>query len=413
MSSSINPPSPARHSGIMPSCEAAVECIAVDCGELPAAAEVTRFRGANGAIECHIAVRLTGHSETDPLACLTRAYQRALDAAKIPAETALFRRVFCSDIVNQSPALDDPACGLAGCGSPCALSRIGQSPLPAGKFALWAYHVHDPANPPVKSADSFAVSCQRGALGHHWSTGIVHCPGGGAEQQTRRILEAQDAWLRKAGMNMADHVIRTWWFVQNIDADYQGLVEARRDFFTTHGLTAETHYIASTGIAGTHPDTAARVSLDAYSISGLRADQLEYLSAPDFLCPTHDYGVTFERAAAVHFADRSHVWISGTASIDRAGRIVHEGDVIRQLDRTLENIEALLAQAAANLGDLAIMLVYLRDPADGALVEHALRECFGTTPFILLHAPVCRPGWLIEIEGIAIISANRPEFPGF
>lgn len=183
--------------------------------------------------------------------------------------------------------------------------------------------------------------------------------------------------------------------------------------FTTHGLTAETHYIASTGIAGTHPDTAARVSLDAYAISGLRAGQLEYLSAPDFLCPTHDYGVTFERAAAVHFADRSHVWISGTASIDRAGRIVHEGDVIRQLDRTLENIEALLAQAAANLGDLAIMLVYLRDPADGALVEHALRERAGATPYILLHAPVCRPGWLIEIEGIAIVPANRPEFPGF
>jgi hypothetical protein len=32
---------------------------------------------------------------------------------------------------------------------------------------------------------------------------------------------------------------------------------------------------------------------------------------------------------------------------------------------------------------------------------------------LLLHAPVCRPGWLVEIEGIAIIAASEPELPAF
>ena len=159
---------------------------------------------------------------------------------------------------------------------------------------------------------------------------------------------------------------------------------------------------------------AARVSLDSYAIAGLRPEQVEYLCAPDHLCPTHDYGVTFERATAVSYADRRHVFISGTASIDHTGRILHEGDVIRQLDRTLENIEALLAKAGANLGDLAVILVYLRDPADAAAIEAAsCTNAWARVAYVMVDAPVCRPGWLIEIEGIAIVPCHQPGLPAF
>lgn len=395
--------SPHSHnSGTMPPCEAAVECLPVDCGGLPAAAEVVRFRGAGGVMECHVTVRLTGGG-SDPLRCLDQAYQRALDAAGIGPTSEMFRRVFCSDVVNQAEMFGD--CGAA--------SIIGQAPLPAAKFALWAYHLCDPGAAGGKSVDGMTVSCRRGELTHHWTTGMIHTDADSSHGQTRTVLEGYDAWLRAHEMNTADHVVRTWWFVRNIDADYQGLVEARRDFFTAHGLTADTHYIASTGIAGAHRDVAARVSLDSYAIGGLRPGQVQYLCAPAFLCPTHDYGVTFERATAVSYADRRHIFISGTASIDHTGKILHEGDVIRQLDRTLENIEALLVKADANLGDLAVILVYLRDPADGSSVEAALREHLGMVPYVLVEAPVCRPGWLIEIEGIALVPANLPDLPGF
>ena len=140
-----------------------------------------------------------------------------------------------------------------------------------------------------------------------------------------------------------------------------------------------------------HPEVAARVSLDSYAISGLRTGQVEFLCAPDHLCPTHDYGVTFERATAVSYADRRHIFISGTASIDHEGRILHPGNVIGQLDRTLENIEALLAKAGANLGDLASILVYLRDPAEGALVEAALVERIGRGSFCVGERPCVSP----------------------
>jgi hypothetical protein len=40
----------------------------------------------------------------------------------------------------------------------------------------------------------------------------------------------------------------------------------------------------------------------------------------------------------------------------------------------------LLSKAGANLGDLASILVYLRDPADGTVIEAALREKIGLVP---------------------------------
>jgi enamine deaminase RidA (YjgF/YER057c/UK114 family) len=388
----------------MPSCETAVEWLNIDLGGLAAAAEVARFQSPGGVREYHLTVRLTGEGNTEQqFDDLVMAYQNALRAVGIDGSSAVFRRFFCSDVANQADLV----------GGPLHLSRIGQAPLPGSKFALWAWHLCGPTGALEMTTDGATLSCRRGKLTHHWTAGLASTESPHSYQQTRSVLEKQDTWLQSHGMNMADHVVRTWWFVQNIDADYQGLVEARREFFNSHGLTPETHYIASTGIAGAHPNVAARVSLDSYAISGLRPGQVEFLTAPDHLCPTHDYGVTFERATALSYADRKHIFISGTASIDHAGRILHPGDVIGQLDRTLENIEALLASAGANLGDMAAIIVYLRDSADGSIIEAALREKAGMIPYILVHAPVCRPGWLIEVEGIAVIPVNRPDLPAF
>lgn len=392
---------PMGHSGRMPSCEAAVECITVNCGALPAVAEVARFRGSSGTIEYHITVRLTGACAI-PAGVLDLAYRTAMDAVRLDPSSMVFRRVFCSDATNQAGIFIHPP------GS----SMIGQTPLPAAKFALWAYHICDSGKPLRKEWNGITMSCKRSGLTHHWTTSLISTRENNSHDQTRTILENYGAWLGSLGMNTADHVVRTWWFVRNIDADYQGLVDARRDHFERHGLTADTHYIASTGIEGAHRDVAAMVSLDSYAIQGLIQEQLEHLCAPDHLCPTHDYGVTFERGTTVSYADRRHVFISGTASIDHTGRILHEGDVNRQLDRTLENIEALLAKSGANLGDLAVALVYLRDPADADAIQAALLEKLAGIPSIILRAPVCRPGWLIEIEAIAIVSCHT-DLPAF
>lgn len=383
------------------------------CGA--AAVNVSRFRGAGGVTEWHITVvPTTAGSFEDHLAQVETGYQSALAAAGLTPQSAVWRRFFCSDVANQAPVLRrHPFADPAGGAEPCAISHVGQAPLAVAKLALWACHLADPAGPLEKSHDGTTLSLRRGDLHHLWSTGLAQPVDGSALQQSEAMFADYAGRLQACGLTLADNVIRTWLFQPNIDLDYHDMVVARRDFFTCHGLTADTHFIASTGIAGGHALTTTRVFMDAYAVGGLLPGQVDYLSALDHLGPTYDYGVTFERATALAFRDRKQIFISGTASIDPHGDIVHPGDVVRQLDRTLVNIASLLAAAEATLADMLIFLVYLRDPSDHARILPVLRERLGNAPFIVLQAPVCRPGWLIEIEGIATVAAAHPLLPPF
>ncbi len=94
-------------------------------------------------------------------------------------------------------------------------------------------------------------------------------------------------------------------------------------------------------------------------------------------------------------------FISGTASIDKHGAVVYEGDVVRQTGRLLENIGALLKDGDATMNDIQYFIIYLRDISDYQTVEHLMQQFYPQIPHIIVEAKVCRPGWLIEMECIA------------
>jgi enamine deaminase RidA (YjgF/YER057c/UK114 family) len=363
----------------------------------------SRFESASGVVEWQVVV-----FAADSVPDLEALWLAALREAGIRPDSTVMRHVFRSDGIHGKSQLDSFSRAYPG-----GFSAIGQPPLAGGRFAMWSYHVADGREPLSGSGRGDCFTLRRGSLLHFWMSGLCDTGPGDSASQTHRVLKQHNQLLAENGMSLEDNVIRTWWYVRDIDNDYQGLVEARREVFARHGLTEDTHYIASTGIAGGHHQQAAKLSLDSYAIRGLVPGQVEHLSAPAHLGPTHSYGVTFERATSVSYSDRTHIFLSGTASIDPAGDIVHPGDVMRQLDRTLLNIEALLASAHAGLRDLSMILVYLRHPGDGPSIRRALRQRFADLPMIVLHAPVCRPGWLVEIEGIACISTKKTHLPDF
>ncbi len=191
------------------------------------------------------------------------------------------------------------------------------------------------------------------------------------------------------------------------------MVERRRALFAEHGLTSDTHFIASTGIQGSASHRYDVVAMDAYCGLDVEPRQISFLNDFDRLCATKNYNVTFERATRVAYADRAHIFISGTASIDAAGEVVHRGDVRRQLDRTLENVEALLKAGSASLADMSHLIVYLRDPADLAVIEPRLAERFAGVPMAIVQGAVCRPEWLVEVEGVAIVGNEDSSLPRF
>lgn len=302
----------------------------------------------------------------------------------------VFCRWMLSDAANQVKFLPDIA--------DCAVSVVEQPPLRLTKAALWVWMWEDITTEKL-SDNVYAVS--HGDYVHIFQGGCCR-PGADSEAATYDMLSSHDRLLRRLGGDLYGNCVRTWFFVQNVDVNYSGVVRGRNRAFTELGLTPQTHFIASTGIGGRHADRAATVQMDCYSIKGLKEGQTKYINAPEYLNPTCEYGVAFERAASVDYADRRHLFISGTASINNRGEIMHEGDVRRQTLRMWTNVEALLNAGGCGWKDVGQILVYLRDPADYAVVSEMFGHRFPDTPHVILLAPVCRPGWLVEMECMAM-----------
>jgi enamine deaminase RidA (YjgF/YER057c/UK114 family) len=90
---------------------------------------------------------------------------------------------------------------------------------------------------------------------------------------------------------------------------------------------------------------------------------------------------------------------------------VHAGDIEKQTDQTLTNIERLIdaanfeslgwSDAGATLGDLAKLRVYVKRPEDFEKCRKVCERRLGQVPAIYTQADVCRPDLLVEIEGVA------------
>ena len=348
---------------------------------------------------------------SEQLHALMEAYAAWL--AEHEGQTPLFRRFFLSDAANQQTALEQALDGVPF----CATSIVQQPPLDGTKIALWLW-------------SASGLTAEQGCFTHN---GLTHYWMGGSipysradissldarprvsdsEHQMRDLFDAWRCELKPMEMNIADNGIRTWIFVRDVDVNYRGVVDGRRKYFARIGLTPKTHFLASTGIEGRHALPEVLVQMDGYAVRGLQKGQVQYLYAKDHLNSTYEYGVTFERGTAVTYGDRRHVFISGTASIDDKGRVVHEGDICAQTLRMLENIRALLTEADCTMDDIASAIVYLRDTADAAVVRALLAQQLPMLNYVLVLAPVCRPTWLVEMECIAVREVNHPEFPNF
>lgn len=122
-----------------------------------------------------------------------------------------------------------------------------------------------------------------------------------------------------------------------------------------------------------------------------------------------DYGPVspgFSRGALVGEGGQTRLLASGTASIV-GHRSLHEGDVRAQLDEALANLDALLGEAATrggpsfSLSAPEALRVYLRDPADLAAVQDAMRAAGQPAERIVyLHGDICRRELLVELEGV-------------
>ena len=368
--------------------------------------DIFRYEVPEGVSEYHAMLRITNHRLTfkEQVDCLMEAYDQLMQG-EMKGAVAVFKRFFVSDAANQANYLQ----ALHAERSDCALSIIEQPPLDGTKIALWVYIQRGVQ---TKALANGIYEVKHGAYRHLWMAGACN-QASNSEYQMRLLFNDYVMQLLENGCCLADNCIRTWIFVQNVDVNYAGVVKARNEVFATQNLTDKTHFIASTGIAGRHANPKVLVQMDAYAVEGIDKEQIHYLYAPTHLNPTYEYGVSFERGTYVDYGDRRQVFISGTASINNKGEIMYPGDIRQQTLRMWENVETLLKEAECTFEHVAHLLVYLRDIADYTIVREMFEERFPDIPKVYLLAPVCRPGWLVEMECMAVKSISDGRYPAF
>ena len=368
--------------------------------------EIFRYEVAEGVSEYHVMLHVTNPrlTYTEQVDALLEAYHEMLEG-DLKGAVAVFKRFFISDAANQA----DYLLAIHAEQSGCALSIVEQPPLDGTKVALWVYLQN---NVQMKALSGGIYEVKHGAYRHLWMAGAYN-QASNSEYQMRLLLNDYVMQLLENGCSLAENCIRTWIYVQNVDVNYAGVVKARNEVFVTQNLTDKTHFIASTGIAGRHANPKVLVQLDAYAVDGVKKEQIHYLYAPTHLNPTYEYGVSFERGTYVDYGDRRQVFISGTASINNKGEVVYPGDIRKQTLRMWENVEVLLKEAECTFDHVGHLLVYLRDVADYTVVREMFEERFPNIPKVYLLAPVCRPGWLIEMECMAVKPIHDNRYPAY
>jgi enamine deaminase RidA (YjgF/YER057c/UK114 family) len=142
------------------------------------------------------------------------------------------------------------------------------------------------------------------------------------------------------------------------------------------------------------------------------------MKAATVLNEAYDYArpSSFARGIRFDLGDKSMLMISGTASIDEAGRTTNVGDFRAQLWRTYRNITGLLESEGATWHDIVRTTCYLRDIERDYKDFNEVRTAFfgwlGLDPLPAstgIQARLCREDLLVEIEAMAIVAREvRP-----
>lgn len=218
--------------------------------------------------------------------------------------------------------------------------------------------------------------------------------------QVRDVLGLLEECLDQVGMDL-HHVVRTWFFIDDILDWYTEFNAARAAVYAERGLF-ERYVPASTGIghrgSGGQAVVAAALALEARSPDVGMAEVVSPLQ-----CSARDYGSSFSRAAEIAAPGWRLLQVSGTASIDPEGRTVHPGDVDAQISRTLDVVGAILDSRGLGYTDVVRGNAYFRHARDcGALSPHLTRVGLPPSRVLVSKNAVCRDDLLFELEVDAV-----------
>lgn len=225
-----------------------------------------------------------------------------------------------------------------------------------------------------------------------------------AYQRIFRLLDQQDL----------PHLWRLWNYIPDINGTQAGL-ERYRQFNLGRGdafergarsVTEQVPAACALGVAQ-GPLSVAFLAAKAAVTPIENPRQVSAYRYPKVYGPRSP---TFSRAAWVQVGGQEILFISGTASIV-GHETLHLGDVVAQTHESLDNICAVLDEAAkaSSAGAFALAAldyrVYVRHAQDAQAVGAVMAQRVGAATVHCVQADVCRSDLLVEVEALGMRSA--------
>ncbi len=231
-------------------------------------------------------------------------------------------------------------------------------------------------------------------------SGISTPQTGNNTEQARIMMEKGETLLKQFDADFL-FVPRTWMWLKDILSWYDEFNKVRNNFFTERGLIGDgtrQSMPASTGI-GLGPDNGGHCAMDLVAIVE-PPDCTQYLQVTGKQHCALNYGSAFSRASKATTPAGQTVYVSGTASIDASGATTHVDDASGQINATIENVRAVLAEMQTSEQDLVQVIAYCKTTE----VEQVFKSIKNNLdwPWITVICDICRPDLLFEIEAAAM-----------
>ncbi len=105
------------------------------------------------------------------------------------------------------------------------------------------------------------------------------------------------------------------------------------------------------------------------------------------------------------------IYLAGQISMDRQGAVVHAGDLVKQFDLALSNLQETLRAGSAEMTDIVKLLIFVKDKRMyqlhlkeiGAVYRNYFGKYFPAMSLVEVSS-LFEDDALIEIEGIAVVN---------
>jgi 2-iminobutanoate/2-iminopropanoate deaminase len=108
----------------------------------------------------------------------------------------------------------------------------------------------------------------------------------------------------------------------------------------------------------------------------------------------------------IDFGETELIFVSGQVAEDVKGNTVGKGDIVRQTEQVLTNLQNVLAAAGASLADVVKVTVFLRNMEHRDTVAEVRQRFFKdhlSSSTLVEVNKLAHPDWLIEIEAVAVV----------